>query len=75
MLDGKVQSTAAGHYSDLENAIRACPADGPCAGQTEYFDFKGYKKQTLHLHFRRMDLVRKLNAMAGGKRLTPSGEE
>ena len=75
MLDGKVQSERAGHWSDLENAIRVCPADGPCVGQTEYFEFKGYKKQTLHLKFRRMDLVRKLNAMAGGRRLTPTGEE
>jgi hypothetical protein len=75
MLDGKVQSTAAGHYSDLESAIRACPEGGPCAGETEYFEFKGHKKQTLHLRFRRMDLVKKLNAMAGGKRLVPAGEE
>ena len=73
MLDGKIQSECAGHYSDLENAIRACPADGPCAGQTEYFDFKGWKKRTLHLRFRRMDLVKKLNAVAGGKRLVPEG--
>jgi hypothetical protein len=71
MLDGKVQSERAGHYSDLESAIRTCPEGGPCAGQTEYFEFKGHKKQTLHLRFRRMDLVKKLNAMAGGKRLTP----
>ena len=71
MLDGRIQGERAGHWSDLENAIRALTVENPCEGETEYFQFRGWKKGTLHLKFRRMDLVKKLNAVAGGKRLTP----
>jgi Domain of unknown function (DUF4942) len=71
MLDGRIDREHPGHWSDLENAIRALPVTSPCEGETEYFEFRGWKKGTLHLKFRRMDLVKKLNAVAGGKRLTP----
>jgi Domain of unknown function (DUF4942) len=34
-----------------------------------YFKFKAHRNGTLHLTFKRPDLVAKLNAIAGGKSL------
>jgi len=34
-------------------------------GETEYFKFKACKNGNLHLEFKRMDLVSKLNQLAG----------
>ena len=68
MLDGKVRSDSDTYYSDLSRAIAASPS---CHGETDYFAFKGYVNMNLHLRFRRMDLVRRLNAVAGGARLKP----
>lgn len=64
-LDGK--GTVNKRYrSVLEDAIEASE-DG--RGETEYFAFKAYKKGTLHLRFKRLDLLKKLNQIAGGKNL------
>jgi hypothetical protein len=67
MLDGRGMINK-NHQSELQTAIEASE-DG--RGSTTYFDFKCFKKGTLHLKFRRMDLVQKFNQVAGGKRLKP----
>lgn len=69
MVDGKVRLGDDNYYSELSRAISA--AQGVCAGETEYFSFRGFAKGTLHLKFRRPDLVKRLNAIAGGARLKP----
>lgn len=61
-------------YSDLALAIRTIPRNQPCEGETQYFRFRGFRKGSLHLEFRRMDLVQRLNAIAGGARLKPATE-
>ena len=60
----------AGYYSALSTAIKACPPES-CHGATDLMEFRGYGNGNLHLRFRRMDLVRRLNAVAGGARLKP----
>jgi len=74
LCDCRVVREKASHYSDLSLSIKACPVSGPCRGETEYFRFSGYKKGTIHLEFKRPELVAKLNAIAGGMRLKPSAE-
>lgn len=37
--------------------------------ETEYFKLKWYKKGSLHMEFKRMDLVNEINKRAGGNRL------
>jgi len=61
-----------GYYSDLAAAIKQVPNSQPCVGGTEMFEFRGFKNGNLHLKFRRVDLVAKLNAIAGGNRLKPA---
>jgi hypothetical protein len=56
-LDGK--GFTASYYGDLHNAIEGCTG----SGETEYFRFKCYMNGNLHLEFKRMDLVRKMNAI------------
>lgn len=73
LVAGVVRKDNASAWSDLSLAIKACTKPGPCAGETAYFRFKGHRKGTLHLEFKRMDLVAKLNAIAGGARLKPTG--
>jgi hypothetical protein len=66
-LDGKGQTTT-GWRSDLDHAIeKSSPEDA--RGETEYFRFRAFRNGNLHLEFKRMDLVTKLNAIAGGKNL------
>lgn len=60
MLDGKPLSVY--RNGDLINAIQ----DSQCGtGETEYFRFKSYINQNLHLEFTRMDLVQRLNEVGG----------
>jgi hypothetical protein len=56
-LDGK--GFTASYYGDLHNAIDGCKG----SGETEYFKFKCYMNGNLHLEFKRMDLVKKMNAI------------
>ena len=65
-LDGK-GATTKGHVSQLSEAIRKTKRGE--LGQTEYFAFRGYNNGALHLEFRRLDLLQKFNAIAGGSRL------
>jgi hypothetical protein len=70
VLEGKIRDV--GGTSNLEAAIEAIPCTQPCVGETPLFAFRGYKNRTLHLRFKRMDLVARLNQIAGGARLKPS---
>ena len=69
IIGGQVPQQA-GYYSAISTAIRACEG-GACHGATDLVEFRGYGNGNLHLRFRRMDLVRRLNAVAGGARLKP----
>lgn len=68
-LDGKGQITKT-HRSALSNAINECDADGK--GETPYFSFRCFKNRNMHLRFKRLDLLERLNAIAGGMRLRPA---
>lgn len=68
-LDGRGQVTRA-YHSELSDAIKATGPDG--RGETRYFRFRACKNRNLHLEFLRLDLLAKLNAIAGGKRLRPA---
>lgn len=70
VLDGKLADDST--YGPLGSAINACPHGSPCKGETAMFEFKGFHNGNLHLRFKRMDLVAKLNAIAGGARLKPA---
>lgn len=67
-LDGKGQMTK-GWQSDLQMEIEKLPHSGNGRGETEYFKFRACKNGNLHLEFKRMDLVKRLNEVAGGKNL------
>ena len=71
-LDGKGSITKT-HFSEIAEALRQIPAGAPCVGETPYFSFRGFLNGNLHLTFRRPDLLRKFNAIAGGRRLRPEG--
>lgn len=64
MLDGKgpIAKTYKGPLSD---AIEASPSG---VGETEYFAFRCFKNGNLHLAFKRLDLLKRFNEVAGGKR-------
>ena len=65
MLDGK--GVLKSHSGPLCDAINATGKDG--LGKTDYFKFKCCKNGNLHLEMKRMDLVNKINVMAGGNQL------
>ena len=54
------------HRGPLIDAIEASKTG---TGETDYFKFKCHRNHNLHLEFKRLDLVAKLNAVAGGMRL------
>jgi hypothetical protein len=60
MLDGKPLS--AYRNGDLINAIEESRRG---TGETEYFRFKSFINTNLHLEFKRMDLVQRLNEVGG----------
>lgn len=70
MLDGKGTFTEQYH-----SAIWAEMDAGNASGETEFFKFKGCKNGNMHLEFKRLDLLAKLNEIAGGKNLRPHQEE
>ena len=69
-LDGN--GTIKTHRGPLIDAIEAAK-DG--AGETDYFRFRCFRNRNLHLEFKRLDLVAKLNAIAGGMRLRGESNE
>lgn len=64
-IDGNMLEN--GYVSPLVDAINTCRGG---KGKTDYFSFKVYKNGNLHLEFTRLDLVARLNAIAGGTRFT-----
>jgi len=60
LLDGA--GPVQGHAGPLADAINASP-DG--TGETVYFRFKCYKNHNIHLDFKRPDLLKKFNELAG----------
>jgi len=59
--------------ADLKTIVKAAVKAEEWACETDYFECKWYKKGTFHVRFKRMDLVAKLNQIAGGARLKPVG--
>jgi hypothetical protein len=57
-----------GYVSNLVDAINTS-SNGK--GESRYFKFEGYLNSNLHLEFKRMDLVERLNAICGGMTLKP----
>lgn len=64
LLDGKPPITT--HGGGFADAVSQA-AGG--VGETEYFAFRCYRNGNLHLRMKRLDLLEKLNAIAGGNRL------
>lgn len=73
-LDGKGSVTKT-HHSEIGTAIRAIPRGEPCVGETPYFAFRGFSNGNLHMTFKRLDLLKRFNMIAGGARLRPKAEE
>lgn len=72
MLDGK--GGIKSHHGPLRDSICEAGRHGKKVGSTDYFEWKAYRGTgTLHIRFRRMDLVHKLNEIAGS-RILPKGE-
>ena len=71
MVDGKGVSKFPGNAL---TAIRKAKQDGYSETKTEYFNFKWYNNGNLHIRFRRMDLVDRINQIAGKGLLKPKGE-
>jgi len=66
LMDGKGPIKYPG---DMTTQIQAAIQAKEDTCETEYFKCKWYMKGTLHIEFKRLDLVAKLNKMAGGNRL------
>lgn len=64
LLDGKGYQQS--YHGELHDAIEASP-DGK--GETTYFKFKCYQNGNCHIDFKRMDLVKKINAIASKNEL------
>jgi hypothetical protein len=67
-LDGKGMIAKGSWQSRLADAINTTSIDVG-RGETDYFEFRCFRNRNLHLKFKRMDLVERLNQMAGGMRL------
>lgn len=66
LLDGK--GPIKGHNATIIQALNGSP-DG--TGETEYFKFKGCKNGNIHIEFKRMDIVQKINKTAGNRTQLP----
>lgn len=66
LLDGK-GSTKYPH--DLVTTIKMAITEKRWDVETEYFRCRWYKKRSMHITFKRLDLVQELNRIAGGNRI------
>ncbi|GEM_PF-423491 len=66
LMDGK---GVAKYPGNLITAIREACQHGQMSCETDYFIVKWYKKGTMHMEFKRQDLLDKVNAKAGGLNL------
>lgn len=64
-FDGK-GNVLPGNRSAIEEAIEASDPENP-TGETEYFRFRACRNGNLHLEFKRLDLLARLNKEAGGR--------
>lgn len=71
-LDGKGEILHT-YQSELQTAIEASFPNGG-RGETPLFSFKCFENGNLHLEFRRLDLLKKFNMIAGGRTLRPCQE-
>lgn len=69
-LDGRGE-VAKSSRSEIEQAIRTCTTTNK-SGETDLFSFTCHKNGSLHLTFKRLDLLKRLNEIAGGNRLRKS---
>jgi len=53
----------------VETAIGQSGREG--RGETPLFRFKAFRNQNVHLEFKRLDLLKRFNQIAGGRRLKP----
>lgn len=67
-LDGQGQISKS-YRGELGDAIEKATAETNYRGETTYFRFRACKNGNLHLEFKRLDLVKRFNEMAGGRRL------
>lgn len=67
LMDGRGVSKYPGN---LVTAIKEACGKNAMMCETEYFSVKWYKKGTMHLEFKRRDLLDKVNAKAGGLNLS-----
>lgn len=68
-MDGKGMIKT--HGGPLCDAVNQTPlATGK--GETDYFKFRCFLNNNMHLEFKRLDLLAKLNQVAGGMRLKPN---
>jgi len=63
------------HYGPLITAINATPVSGNGRGETEYFRFRCCKNRSLHLEFRRPDLVQEFNVQCGHPNELPGSDD
>ena len=68
LLDGKGSTK---YPKDLVTIITMAMHERRWEAETEYFKCKWHKKGSMHITFKRMDLVRELNRIAGGNRIKP----
>lgn len=69
LMDGKSMMDE-GYRSPLVDKIN----DGAAQGETEYFRYKCYGNNNLHIEFKRPDLVKEFNRIAGGMNLKPAND-
>jgi len=69
LLDGK--GVPKDYRSDIASMIWSNPED---SGETEYFKYKAYRNGNLHLEFRRIDLVRKINLIGNDSKSLGAGD-
>ena len=70
LLDGS--GVMDGYRSPLVDGINTCTIEDNAA-ETNYFSFRCFQNGNLHLTFKRLDLVERLNAAAGGGNILGDG--
>jgi hypothetical protein len=68
LLDGKGSTK---YPNDLVTIITMAMHERRWGAETEYFKCRWHKKGSMHITFKRLDLVQELNRIAGGNRLKP----
>lgn len=65
LLDGNMENYRKSYRSPLVEAVNAIRHHTKGEGETEYFKFKTYSNNNLHIAFKRMDIVEKINQIGG----------